>query len=72
MKYPLRIAVLGCGGMGSGHVLAITGKEEERPDFLSYNVYTDGQIAISSLKGKLELAGVYDIEIGRASCRERV
>lgn len=62
MKYPLRIAVLGCGGMGSGHVLAITGKEEERPDFLSYNVYTDGQIAISSLKGKLELAGVYDID----------
>lgn len=61
MKLPLKIAILGCGGMGSGHALAISGKAEEKPEFLSYDVYQERQIEIAELKGKLELAGIYDI-----------
>lgn len=62
MKMPLKIALLGCGGMGSGHALAITGHEKEKPEFLSYNVYGAGQVKIAELKEKLVLAGVYDID----------
>lgn len=59
---PLNLALLGCGGMGSGHALAITGNAEEKPEFLSYNAYSDKQIQIVDLKDKLRLAGVYDID----------
>ncbi len=62
MKLPLKIAILGCGGMGSGHALAISEKENEKPDFLSYDVYQEGQIEIAALNDKLVLAGVYDID----------
>ncbi len=62
MRLPLKIAILGCGGMGSGHALAISGKSEERPDFTSYGVYQRGQIEVAPLAGKLELAGVYDVD----------
>ena len=62
MRTPLKIALLGCGGMGSGHALAITGHEKEKPEFLSYNVYSAGQVKITDLSEKLVLAGVYDID----------
>jgi predicted dehydrogenase len=65
MKTPLKIAILGCGGMGSGHVLAITGHDREKLGFLSYNAYSDGQLQIADLNDKLVLAGVYDIDSER-------
>ena len=61
MKLPQNIGILGCGGMGSGHALAISGKAEEKPDFLSYDVYQEQQTELAGLGGKLCLAGVYDI-----------
>lgn len=67
MKLPLKIALLGCGGMGSGHALAISGRAEDKPEFLSYDVYQERQIEVAELKGKLELAGVYDIDEKRMS-----
>ncbi|NLL90979.1 MAG: Gfo/Idh/MocA family oxidoreductase [Ruminococcaceae bacterium] len=57
-----RIAILGCGGMGSGHALAIGGKGGYTTDFLTYNAYGTGQIEITELDKKLELAGIYDID----------
>ena len=62
MKLPLKIGILGCGGMGSGHALAISGRSDEKPGFLTYGVYMDQQVQIADLKGKLELAGIYDID----------
>lgn len=67
MKLPLKIALLGCGGMGSGHALAISGRAEDKPEFLSYDVYQERQIEVAELKGKLELTGVYDIDEKRMS-----
>ena len=65
MKTPLRIALLGCGGMGSGHALAISGEDQKKPEFLTYDVYSECQIEISPLADKLELAGIYDIDEAR-------
>ena len=57
MKAPLKIGIIGCGGMGSGHALAISGLEENT----GYKAYGAGQVEIVPLTGKLELAGIYDI-----------
>ena len=65
MKTPLRIALLGCGGMGSGHALAISGEDQKKPELLTYDVYSECQIEISPLADKLELAGIYDIDEAR-------
>ena len=58
-KLPLQIAIVGCGGMGSGHARAIAGIKE-RPGFLSY---TAADID-PRLPGKLVLRGIYDIAEG--------
>lgn len=61
MGRKLKIAILGCGGMGSGHARALAGGGYTT-EFLSYNAYGAGQIEVTSLEDKLELAGVYDID----------
>ena len=62
MSKKRRIAILGCGGMGSGHARAIGGKGDYTTNFLSYDPYMPGQIEITDLSDKLELAGIYDID----------
>lgn len=62
MKLPLKIAILGCGGMGSGHARAIGGMGGYAPEFLSYPVFYEDDIALTELSEKLVLAGVYDID----------
>jgi predicted dehydrogenase len=54
------IALIGCGGMGSGHAFALGGKGGYTGDdgYSSYNV---GQEALINLQDKLVLTGVYDI-----------
>ncbi|MBR2122651.1 MAG: Gfo/Idh/MocA family oxidoreductase [Lachnospiraceae bacterium] len=67
MKLPLKIAVVGCGGMGTGHVCAITGMGAYAEDagITVYNAYMAGQVVTEPLDGKLELAGIYDIDPAR-------
>lgn len=67
MKLPLKIAVVGCGGMGTGHVCAITGMGAYAEDagITVYRAAYQGQVEVTPLDGKLELAGIYDIDPAR-------
>jgi len=60
-----RIAIVGCGGMGGGHALAISGKGDAGKG--AYSVYTQQGINKNDtdLSVKLELAGIYDIDPAR-------
>jgi scyllo-inositol 2-dehydrogenase (NADP+) len=62
-----RIVIVGCGGMGSGHALAITGREwQEKQEKGIYSVYTaQGTKNDTDITEKLELAGIYDIDPAR-------
>ncbi len=68
-KKPLKIAILGCGGMGSGHARAISGAGTYT-DQLTYSAYQQGQVEVSNLAEKLVLAGIYDIDPVRTQWAE--
>ena len=57
-KKPLKIAILGCGGMGSGHARMIRGGSE-LPNGFSFP--ENPNITTTDLSDKLVLAGIYDI-----------
>lgn len=55
------IAIVGCGGMGSGHAYALGGRGGYTGDD-GYSSYNPGQEQLSDLQSKLLLAGIYDID----------
>ena len=65
MKTPLRIALLGCAEWAADMPLQFPERITKKPEFLTYDVYSECQIEISPLADKLELAGIYDIDEAR-------
>ena len=66
----VRVAIVGCGGMGGGHALALgsgTGKAV-------WNIFDDKRTALdkytTDISKKIELAGIYDIDPARQEWAE--
>lgn len=55
------IAIVGCGGMGSGHAYALGGKGDYTGED-GYSSYNPGQEKVGDLQERLVLVGVYDID----------